>query len=99
MMNKIYNYKYRKLFLLAAFLICGSLANAQLPNEKFGKPSKEEWEFTGWDDAPDAAVALVAQAQADHPLPLGLGHHWRQPVPLHGRFHVFLFPFPSVGHD
>lgn len=41
-MNKIYDYTYRKLFLLAAFLICGGLANAQLPNEKFGKPSKEE---------------------------------------------------------
>ena len=70
MMNKIYNYTYRKLFLLAAFLICGSLANAQLPNEKFGKPSKEEWEFTGWDDAPDAdAVVLCKTMNVSYQLP------------------------------
>lgn len=64
------NYTYQKLFFLAAFLICGSLANAQLPNEKFGKPSKEEWEFTGWDDALDAdAVVLYKMMTVSFRLP------------------------------
>lgn len=70
MMNKMVNYTYQKLFLLAAFLICGSLANAQLPNEKFGKPSKQEWEFTGWDDALDAdAVVLYKMMTVSYRLP------------------------------
>lgn len=70
MMNNMVNYTYQKLFFLAAFLICGSLANAQLPNEKFGKPSKEEWEFTGWDDALDAdAVVLYKMMTVSFRLP------------------------------
>lgn len=69
-MNKMVYYTYQKLFFLAAFLICGSLANAQLPNEKFGKPSKEEWEFTGWDDAFDAdAVVLCKTMTVSFRLP------------------------------
>ena len=69
-MNKIINQSYRKLFLLVTFLICGSLAYAQLPNEKFGKPSKQEWEFTGWDDALDAdAVVLCKMMTVSYRLP------------------------------
>ena len=30
---------------------CGSIANAQLPNEKFGKPSNLEWDYIGWGPA------------------------------------------------
>ena len=70
MMNKMVNHTYRKLFFLVAFLVCGSLANAQLPNEKFGKPSKEEWDFTGWDDALDAdAVVLCKTMEVAFQLP------------------------------
>ena len=69
-MNKMVNYTNWKLVLLVAFLICGSLANAQLPNEKFGKPSKQEWEFTGWDEAPDAdAVVLCKTMTVSYRLP------------------------------
>ena len=70
MINKIVNYLYRRLFFLVAFFICGSLAYAQLPNEKFGKPSKQEWEFTGWDDALDAdAVVLCKTMKVSYRLP------------------------------
>ena len=44
----------RKLGLLFAFVACGSIAMAQLPNEKFGKPSNLEWDYKGWGDAIDA---------------------------------------------
>lgn len=50
-----------KHLLLAAFLVCGSLANAQLPNEKFGKPSSQEWEFSGWGDGFDADAVILCK--------------------------------------
>ena len=39
------NTMFRKMFMLVAFAACAGIANAQLPNEKFGKPSKMEWDF------------------------------------------------------
>ena len=55
------NLSFRKLFLLVAFFACGSLANAQLPNEKFGKPSNLEWEYVGWGDATDADAIILCK--------------------------------------
>ena len=55
------NLSFRKLFLLVAFFACGSLANAQLPNEKFGKPSNLEWEYKGWGDAIDADAIILCK--------------------------------------
>ena len=63
------NYSFRKLFLLVAFFACGSMANAQLPNEKFGKPSNQEWEFKGWGDAMnDDAIILCKTMKATYEL-------------------------------
>ena len=50
-----------KLLLLAALLACSSMANAQLPNEKFGKPSSQEWEFQGWGDGFDADAVILCK--------------------------------------
>lgn len=50
-----------KHLLLAAFLACGSMVNAQLPNEKFGKPSSQEWEFSGWGDGFDADAVILCK--------------------------------------
>ena len=50
-----------KLLLLVAFLECGSMANAQLPNEKFGKPSSMEWDFNGWGDAIHADAIILCK--------------------------------------
>ena len=55
------NLSFRKLFLLVAFFACRSLANAQLPNEKFGKPSNLEWEYVGWGDATDADAIILCK--------------------------------------
>ena len=52
------NVSFRKL-LLPALLAFVTMANAQLPNEKFGKPSKLEWEFVGWGDAVDADAIIL----------------------------------------
>jgi hypothetical protein len=52
---------FRKLSLIVTFLACGSLANAQLPNEKFGKPSSMEWDFVGWGDAVDADAIILCK--------------------------------------
>lgn len=63
------NYSFRKLFLLVAFFACGSIANAQLPNEKFGKPSSQEWDFKGWGDAMnDDAIILCKTMKATYQL-------------------------------
>ena len=51
----------QKLLLLVAFFACGSMANAQLPNEKFGKPSNQEWEFIGWGDAIHADAIILCK--------------------------------------
>lgn len=45
------NSSFLKLLFVATFFACGSMVNAQLPNEKFGKPSTMEWDFNGWGDA------------------------------------------------
>ena len=63
------NYSYRKLLLLVALFACGSIANAQLPNEKFGKPSNLEWDFVGWGDAVNAdAIILCKTMKATYQL-------------------------------
>ena len=55
------NLPFRKLLLLVAFFACGSMANAQLPNEKFGKPSNLEWDYVGWGDAVDANAIVLCK--------------------------------------
>lgn len=47
--------------LLAALLGCVSMAKAQLPNEKFGKPSSMEWDFVGWGDAVGADAIILCK--------------------------------------
>ena len=45
------------------------MANAQLPNEKFGKPSNLEWDFNGWGEAIDAdAIILCKTMDATYQL-------------------------------
>ena len=55
------DFTFRNLLLLTASLLCGSMANAQLPNEKFGKPSKMEWDFVGWGDATQADAIVLCK--------------------------------------
>jgi len=55
------NVSYQKLLLLIALFACGTVANAQLPNEKFGKPSNMEWEFAGWGDAVNADAIILCK--------------------------------------
>ena len=55
------NTSFRNLLLLVAFFACGSIAKAQLPNEKFGKPSSMEWDFNGWGDATDADAVILCK--------------------------------------
>ena len=50
-----------KICLLFALAACGSIAYAQLPNEKFGKPSNLEWEYKGWGDAIDADAIVLCK--------------------------------------
>ena len=50
-----------KICLLFAFITCGNMAYAQLPNEKFGKPSNLEWEYKGWGDAIDADAIILCK--------------------------------------
>ncbi len=52
---------FRILFFLAAFFACGNMAYAQLPNEKFGKPSNLEWDFVGWGDAIDDDAVILCK--------------------------------------
>lgn len=54
-------YSFRKLLILVAFFAFGSMANAQLPNEKFGKPSSMEWDFVGWGDATNADAIILCK--------------------------------------
>jgi hypothetical protein len=44
-----------------AFFAFVNTANAQLPNEKFGKPSSQEWEFSGWGDGFDADAVILCK--------------------------------------
>lgn len=55
------NYSFRKLLLLTAFFACGMTVNAQLPNEKFGKPSNLEWDFKGWGEAINADAIILCK--------------------------------------
>jgi hypothetical protein len=50
-----------KLLLIIAFFAFVNTANAQLPNEKFGKPSSQEWEFSGWGDGFDADAVILCK--------------------------------------
>ncbi len=50
-----------KICLLFALAACGSIAYAQLPNEKFGKPSNLEWDYKGWSDAIDADAIVLCK--------------------------------------
>lgn len=63
------NLFYRLLLSVTSILACANVANAQLPNEKFGKPSTMEWEFTGWGDAIGAdAIILCKTMKATYQL-------------------------------
>ena len=55
------NYSFRKLFLLTALFASVSTTYAQLPNEKFGKPSDLEWEFKGWGEAVNADAIILCK--------------------------------------
>lgn len=50
----------RLLLFLLLITLCTTI-NAQLPNEKFGKPSSMEWEFIGWREAIDAEAAILCK--------------------------------------
>ena len=50
-----------RICFLFAIVACGSIAKAQLPNEKFGKPSDLEWEYKGWGDAIDADAIVLCK--------------------------------------
>ncbi len=50
-------------------IVCAQQVCAQLPNEKFGKPSKLEWDYVGWGDATDAdAIILCKTMKATYQL-------------------------------
>jgi len=49
------------LIAVAALLTCTTAAHAQLPNEKFGKPSSLEWDYVGWGDAVDADALILCK--------------------------------------
>jgi len=57
------------LFMVVAWITIGNTVNAQLPNEKFGKPSSLEWDYIGWGDAVDAdAIILCKTMEATYLL-------------------------------
>lgn len=63
------NYSFRKLLVMIAFAACGSTTYAQLPNEKFGKPSEVEWNYKGWGDAiDDDAIVLCKTMTVSYEL-------------------------------
>lgn len=63
------NSTFQKLLLLVALFACVSTAKAQLPNEKFGKPSNMEWDFVGWGNAVNAdAIILCKTMKATYQL-------------------------------
>ena len=55
------NYSYLKILLLVAFLSSVITVNAQLPNEKFGKPSNMEWDYVGWGEAVNADAIILCK--------------------------------------
>lgn len=54
---------YKTIILFSIFSFQSSIFNlhAQLPNEKFGKPSTMEWEFVGWGDALKADAVILCK--------------------------------------
>lgn len=52
---------FKKFYLLIALIAFGNMVNAQLPNEKFGKPSSMEWDFVGWGDAINADAIILCK--------------------------------------
>jgi len=59
----------QEIVLLIACITYVGVVNAQLPNEKFGKPSAQEWEFVGWGDAVGAdAIILCKTMKATYQL-------------------------------
>ena len=57
--------------ILFGLFVCPSV-QAQLPNEKFGKPSNREWDFVAWGEAPDAkAVVLYKSMEVTYKLSSG----------------------------
>ena len=56
----IFNFQF-SIFILFLFLFLAGTARAQLPNEKFGKPSSMEWEFVGWGDAVKADAVILCK--------------------------------------
>ena len=55
------NYSFRTLLLLVVCWGSIGMTYAQLPNEKFGKPSKMEWDFNGWGDAVNADAIILCK--------------------------------------
>ena len=53
------NNKMKPLLAAALFFVCAAMADAQLPNEKFGKPSSMEWDYVGWNDCSDADAIIL----------------------------------------
>ena len=51
----------KKLGLVLALLACGNEIYAQLPNEKFGKPSNLEWDYQGWGNASNADAIILCK--------------------------------------
>lgn len=50
-----------KTLLIIALLTMTATMRAQLPNEKFGKPSSMEWDFVGWGDATQADAIVLCK--------------------------------------
>lgn len=60
---------FRNFILCVALTAFAGMVNAQLPNEKFGKPSDMEWDFNGWGDAINAdAIILCKTMKATYQL-------------------------------
>jgi hypothetical protein len=60
---------FGKLCLSLAFFAYGNVSMAQLPNEKFGKPSTLEMDYKGWGDAVDAdAIVLCKTMKVSYEL-------------------------------
>ncbi|MBR4388987.1 MAG: DUF3857 domain-containing protein [Prevotella sp.] len=49
----------KPLLTAVLFFVCAAMADAQLPNEKFGKPSSMEWDYVGWNDCSDADAIIL----------------------------------------
>lgn len=68
------NTMFRKMLLSLALFAVASVAMAQLPNEKFGKPSDLEWQYVGWKEAMGAdAIVLCKTMDVTYELSDGFG--------------------------